>query len=386
VDLEARIATLAAGVPAVDEAVAADARARHQRLAKPRGSLGRIEEVGVQLAAIAGTCPPPAVRQPEVVVCAGDHGVLAQGVSPWPQEITALMVQPFCAGKAAINVLARTLGARVTVLDVGVAGDLPQHPGLRSAKVVRGTRDLSCEPALTREQAALAMLAGVELVADLRDAGVDLVIGGDMGIGNTTPSACMTAVFTGRDAVDVTGRGTGIDDAMLALKVRVVGEALELHGPDPTDPLGVLAAVGGAEHAALCGIYLAAATARMPIMLDGVTATAAALAAVAFAPRARDYMLGGHRSVEPAASIALAALDRAPLLDLGMRLGEGTGALLALALVRSAAAILRDMATLAEIAPPPGEQAPPSAPATPAAAAEPPGLTSGAIRASVKPS
>jgi nicotinate-nucleotide--dimethylbenzimidazole phosphoribosyltransferase len=174
-----------------------------------------------------------------------------------------------------------------------------------------------------------------------------------MGIANTTPSACMTAVFAGRCAADVTGRGSGIDDATLELKVRVVEDALALHRPDPADPLGVLAAVGGAEHAALCGIYLAAATARMPIMLDGVTANAAALAAVAFAPRAGDYMLGGHRSVEPAATIALAALDRAPLLDLGLRLGEGTGALLALALVRSAAAILRDMATLAEVAPPP---------------------------------
>jgi nicotinate-nucleotide--dimethylbenzimidazole phosphoribosyltransferase len=357
-DPEARIAALVAAVPAVDEAAAAAARALHDQLAKPRGSLGRIEDVGVQLAAIAGACPPPAVRQPEVVVCAGDHGVLAQGVSPWPQEITALMVQTFCAGKAAINVLARTLGARVTVLDVGVAGDLPQHPDLRDAKVVRGTRDFSREPAMTREQAARALLAGVELVDELRSAGADLVIGGDMGIANTTPSACMTAAFTGRSAGDVTGRGTGIDDATLERKVRVIDEALALHRPDPTDPLGVLAAVGGAEHAALCGIYLAAAAARMPIMLDGVTANAAALAAVAFAPRARGCMLGGHRSVEPAASIALAALDRAPLLDLGLRLGEGTGALLALSLVRGAAAILREMATLAKVAPAPGEDVP----------------------------
>jgi nicotinate-nucleotide--dimethylbenzimidazole phosphoribosyltransferase len=196
------------------------------------------------------------------------------------------------------------------------------------------------------------VLAGAELVADLRGAGADLVIGGDMGIANTTPSACMTAAFTGRGAAEVTGRGTGIDDETLERKIRVVDEALALHRPDPADPLGVLAAVAGAEHAALCGIYLAAAAARMPVLLDGVTANAAALAAVAFAPRARDFMLGGHRSVEPAASIALAALDRAPLLDLGLRLGEGTGALLSLALVRGAAALLREMATLAEIAPP----------------------------------
>ncbi|HEV3001675.1 MAG TPA: nicotinate-nucleotide--dimethylbenzimidazole phosphoribosyltransferase [Solirubrobacteraceae bacterium] len=357
-DLESRIGELVERVRPADAAAAADARALHDQLAKPQGSLGRIEDVGVQLAAIAGACPPPPVERPAAIVCAGDHGVLARGVSPWPQDITALMVRTFCAGKAAINVLAGTLGAQVTVLDVGVAADLPSHPRLRSRKVARGTADLSRGPALTREQAAQALLAGAEAVEELRAGGVDLVIGGDMGIGNTTPSACMTAAFTGRRAAEVTGRGTGIDDATLRMKVELVDAALALHRPDPADPLGVLAAVGGAEHAALCGVYLGAAAARLPVLLDGVTANAAALAAAAFAPHATEYMLGGHRSVEPSASIALAALDKPPLLDLGLRLGEGTGAMLALPLVRSAAAILRDMATLAEVAPAPAEEAP----------------------------
>lgn len=352
-DVESRIAQLVAEVRPADAGAASEARALHDQLAKPQGSLGRIEDIGVQLAAIAGICPPPPIEQPAAIVCAGDHGVLERGVSPWPQDITALMVRTFCTDKAAINVLARTLGAQVTVLDVGVAADLPRHPRLRSRKVVRGTADLSRGPAMTREQAAQALLSGAGIVEELHSSGVDLVIGGDMGIGNTTPSACMTAAFTGRRAAEVTGRGTGIDDATLELKIGVVDAALALHRPDPADPLGVLAAVGGAEHAALCGIYLGAAAARLPVLLDGVTANAAALAATAFTPNAAQYMVGGHRSVEPSASIALAALDKPPLLDLSLRLGEGTGAMLALPLVRGAAAILREMATLAEVAPAP---------------------------------
>ena len=351
-DVEARIARVVARIGAADEAAIAEARALHDQLAKPQGSLGRIEQIGVQLAGIAGRCPPPAIEHAVAIVCAGDHGVLGRGVSPWPQEITAMMVHTFCAGRAAINVLARTVGADVTVLDVGVAGDLVPHAALRNAKVVAGTADLSREPAMTREQAAQAVLAGMATVDELRTTGLDLVIGGDMGIANTTPSACLTAVFTGRSPREVTGRGTGIDDATLELKIDVVETALALHRPDPADPLGVLAEVGGAEHAALCGIYLAAAAARLPIILDGVTANAAALVASAFTPRVRDYLVAGHRSVEPSATIALDALGKPPLLDLELRLGEGTGAMLALPLVRGATDILREMARLSDIAPP----------------------------------
>jgi nicotinate-nucleotide--dimethylbenzimidazole phosphoribosyltransferase len=350
VSLEGQLKEIVARVEPADRAAAADARIRQDQLAKPQGSLGRIEEIGVQLAAIAGVCPPPPIRRPAAVVCAGDHGVLAQGVSPWPQEITAMMVGTFCAGKAGINVLAETVGAQVTVLDVGVASDLPRHPRLRSAKVARGTRDLSREPALDRDQAAKAALVGVGLVEELRGAEVDLMIGGDMGIGNTTPSACIIAAFTGRPAREVTGRGTGIDDETLERKVGIVEAALDLHRPDRGDPLGVLATVGGLEHAALTGLFLGAAAERMPVILDGVAANAAALAATALAPAVRDYLIGGHRSVEPAASWALDELGQEPLLELGLRLGEGTGAMLALPLVCGAAAVMRDMATLAEIA------------------------------------
>ncbi|MGH3046424.1 MAG: nicotinate-nucleotide--dimethylbenzimidazole phosphoribosyltransferase [Gaiellaceae bacterium] len=349
-ELEQRVDELAAAIAAIDEGSAAEARERHDSLVKPRGSLGRLEDLGVRLAAIARACPPLVPEQAAVVVCAGDHGVLAQGVSPWPQEVTAAMVRTFCAGKAAINVLADTIGARVSVLDVGVASDLPPHPRLRSAKVRPGTRDLSLEPALTREEAARAILAGAGVVDELCRAGVDLVIGGDMGIGNTTPSACLIGAFTGLPASEVTGRGTGIDDATYEHKISVVEAALHLHRPDARDPLGALASVGGLEHAALCGLFLGAAARRLPVILDGVAADAGALAAAAFAPDVRGYLIAGHRSVEPGASAALAELELEPVLDLHLRLGEGTGALLALPLVRAAAAVLRDMATLADLA------------------------------------
>lgn len=348
-DLEHRIAELIAEIEPADRKAAERARERHETLAKPSGSLGRVEELGVQLAAIARACPPPIPERAAVVVCAGDHGVLRQGVSPWPQAVTAAMVQTFCAGKAAVNVVADSVGAQVSVLDIGVAAELPPHPCLRNAKVRAGTRDLSQEPALTRDEAARALLVGAGLAGELRRSGVDLLIGGDMGIGNTTPSACLIGAFTGRPACEVTGRGTGIDDPTYERKVAVVEAALALHQPDAGDPLGVLSALGGLEHAALAGLCLGAAARRLPLILDGVTANAAALAATAFAPSVRDYLIAGHRSVEPGARVALAALELEPLLDLDLRLGEGTGALLALPLVRAAAAVLARMAALADL-------------------------------------
>ena len=345
-DLEQRVAELAASVAAPDERFAAHAKDRHDGLVKPQGSLGRLEQLGGQLATIARTCPPPVPSSAAVVVCAGDHGVLAHSVSPWPQEITAAMVHAFCAGKAAINVLANTVGADVTILDVGVATDLPAHERLHSAKVRRGTRDLSRECALTREEAARAMLAGADLVQDLRQRGADIVIGGDMGIGNTTAGACLISAFTGLPATRTTGRGTGIDETTYKRKTALVQAALDLHEPDPGDPLAVLACFGGLEHAALCGLYLAAARERLPVILDGVAANAAALAAVGFSAHVRGYLIAGHQSTEPGAAAALATLDLQPLLDLELRLGEGAGALLALTLVRAAAAVLDDMGTI----------------------------------------
>ena len=261
-----------------------------------------------------------------------------------------MMIGAFCAGRAAANVIAEVVGAQVVVVDVGVASELPEHPVLRSAKVRSGTADISQGPALTREEAARALLIGAELAAELqRRDGVDLLVGGEMGIGNTTSAACLIAAFTARPAQEITGRGTGIDDDTFQHKLGIVETALARHAPTPRDPLGVLAALGGLEHAALCGLILGAAAARVPLVLDGVSVNAAALAAVAFSPRARDYLIAGHRSVEPGASAALAALRLEPLIDLELRLGEGTGALLALPTVRAAAALLGKMSTLAEL-------------------------------------
>lgn len=298
---------------------------------------------------MAGECPPPVPESPAVVVCAGDHGVLKQGVSPWPREVTATMVENFCRGGAAVNALAKGVGARVSVLDVGVASDLVRHPLLRGAKVRRGTEDLSEGPAMGREEAARAVLAGAGIVEELVESGgVDLLVTGDMGIGNTTPAACLIAAFTGRPAREVTGRGTGIDDATLETKIGVVQRALELHRPDPGDPMGTLAALGGLEHAALAGAILMGAVYGIPVVLDGVVSNSAALVARAFAPNSVDYTVAGHLSAEPGAGVALDELSLEPLLDLAMRLGEGTGGLLAVPLVRSAARVLGEMSTLEE--------------------------------------
>lgn len=346
--LEARVGELACDIAAVDAAAAAAARLRQDNLTKPQGSLGALEQIGVRLAAIARRCPPPVPTRPAVVVAAGDHGVLSQGVSPWPQEVTAAMVAGFCAGHAAVNALARVVGAQVTVLDVGVATELPAHPRLRSAKVRAGTDDLSERPAMTREEASRAILAGAGLAEELIVSGADLLITGDMGIANTTAAACLIAAFTGRPPREVAGRGTGIDDATWERKVKVVDAALRLHKPDPADPVGVVAAVGGLEHAALAGLILGGAAGGVPVVLDGVNANAAALIARAIAPGAIEYVFAGHRSVEPGASAALEQLGLDPLLDLQMRLGEGTGALLALPIIVSAAAVLNDMATFEE--------------------------------------
>jgi nicotinate-nucleotide--dimethylbenzimidazole phosphoribosyltransferase len=347
--LDDRIGELAGEVEPADASAAEAARGRQSGLLKPPGSLGRLEELGSRLSGMAGECPPPVPEGPAVVVCAGDHRVLARGVSPWPGEVTAAMVENFCAGGAAVNAIARTVGARVSVLDVGVASELGRHPLLRGAKVRPGTDDLSVGPAMSREEAARAVLAGAGIVEELVvSGGVDLLVGGDMGIGNTTPAACLIAAFTGRPAEEVTGRGTGIDDATLERKIRVVEEALELHSPDPGDPVGTLAALGGLEHAALVGLILMSAVYGVPVLLDGVVSNSAALVARTLASNSVDYMIAGHLSAEPGARIALEKLGLEPLLDLQLRLGEGTGGLLAVPLAQAAARTLNEMATLEE--------------------------------------
>jgi nicotinate-nucleotide--dimethylbenzimidazole phosphoribosyltransferase len=266
-------------------------------------------------------------------------------VSPWPQEVTAQMVANFLAGGAAINVLARRAGAQVRVVDIGVAGEVPPASGLVAAKVRAGTGDLSLEPAMSLAEARQALEVGIEQADVLVDEGVRLLVAGDMGIANTTASAALVSVFTGRSPAEVTGRGTGIDDPTLAHKTDVVTGALALHRPDPAEPLAALAAVGGLEHAAIAGFLLGAAARRTPVIIDGVIACAAALVAQALAPEAVGYFVAGHRSTEPGATVALDQLGLEPLIELDLRLGEGSGAALAVPLVQSAAAVLREMAT-----------------------------------------
>jgi nicotinate-nucleotide--dimethylbenzimidazole phosphoribosyltransferase len=342
------LADVIAAVAPADQAAMTAARERQDRMTKPRGSLGVLEEVSVRLAGLAGACPAPLPEPACVAIFAADHGVHAQGVSPWPQEVTAQMVANFLAGGAVVNAFAAQAGAEVTVVDVGVAATLDPVPGLLPRKIAPGTADFTAGPAMAREQAVAALTVGAEIARDLVAAGNRCLITGDMGIANTTASAALICAFTGADPAEATGRGTGIDAATYARKVDVVCRGLALHRPvvsDPADPVGVLAAFGGFEHAALAGFILGAAALRVPVILDGVISGAAALAAAALAPDVIAACFAGHRSVEPGHAIALDRLGLTPLVDLGLRLGEGTGALLALPLVQSAARALRDVAT-----------------------------------------
>ncbi len=336
--------TLAQIAPPDPTAMAA-ARDRQDRMTKPRGALGVLEDVSIQLAGLAGICPPPLPEPAAVAVFAGDHGVHAQGVTPWPQEVTAQMVANFLAGGAVVNAFATQVGAEVVVVDVGVAAELPMVPGLLPRKVRPGTTDMAAGPAMSRAEATVAIEVGIEVARDLVAAGNRCLLTGDMGIANTTASAALIAAFTGTDPAVVTGRGTGIDDEMHAHKVAVVRGALERHRPDPADPIGVLASVGGLEHAALAGFLLGAAALRTPVVLDGVIAGAAALVAAALAPDASAAWVAGHRSAEPGHAFALDALGLRPLVALDLRLGEGTGALLALPLVQAAVRALAEVAT-----------------------------------------
>jgi nicotinate-nucleotide--dimethylbenzimidazole phosphoribosyltransferase len=327
------------------DAAAAQAAAEHQlRLTKPPGALGRLETLGAQLAAISGQSPPPVPEPAAVAVFAGDHGVLAEGVSPWPVEVTGQMVANFLSGGAAINVLARQAGARVVVIDVGVATAVSDHGTLVRANVRQGTGNLAVEPAMSADEAMAALDVGATAAARLVEGGARLLVTGDMGIGNTTPSAALIAALTGRPAAEVTGRGTGIDDEMLARKVEVIEQGLS-RLDHRAGPLAVLAEVGGLEIAALAGFIVGGAAARVPVVVDGVIAGAALLVAAALVPDVVGYCIPGHLSTEPGAAAVMAHLGLSPLLDLGLRLGEGSGAVLAVPVVQAAARILREMAT-----------------------------------------
>ncbi|MFD4909695.1 nicotinate-nucleotide--dimethylbenzimidazole phosphoribosyltransferase [Kitasatospora purpeofusca] len=339
------------GIRPLDAKALGEAWDRQKRMTKPAGSLGMLEIISAQLSGLSRKCPPPIPEPACVAVFAADHGVHAQGVTPWPQEVTAQMVGNFLAGGAVVNAFAKQIGTEVCVVDVGVASELPdaiqqgRTTGLLPRKVKPGTDDMTQGPAMTREEALKALEVGIETARDLVAAGNKALITGDMGIANTTASAALISIFTGLDPAEVTGRGTGIDDATHTRKIEVVRAALALHQPDPADPIGVLAAVGGLEHAALAGFMLGAASLRTPVILDGVIAGSAALVAKAIAPEVLAACIAGHRSAEPGHQAALAKLGLRPLIDLDLRLGEGTGALLALPLVQSAARAMHDVAT-----------------------------------------
>ncbi len=317
------------------------------RLTKPPGSLGRVEELAWRYVAITEQAPPQ-IGGKAVVVFAADHGVTAEGVSAYPQEVTAQMVLNFLRGGAAINALARQAGADVHVVDIGVAAELPALPGLTARKVRPSTANMAQGPAMSREEAQEAMEIGIEMAAQCHRDDVSLVATGDMGIGNTTPSSALVALFTNAPVPQVTGYGTGIDDATLGHKVAVIEQALQVNAPRTDDPLGALAAVGGLEIAGIAGLVLGCASQRLPVLIDGHIATAGALVAAAFQPLVKDYMIASHASVEIGQHVAWRFLGQTPLLDLHLRLGEGTGAVLAMHLVESAVRIYNEMATFDE--------------------------------------
>ncbi|MFE9441646.1 nicotinate-nucleotide--dimethylbenzimidazole phosphoribosyltransferase [Streptomyces sp. NPDC006602] len=329
----------------LDAKALGEAWERQKRMTKPPGSLGMLEIISAQLSGLSRQCPPPIPEPAAVAIFAGDHGVHAQGVTPWPQEVTAQMVANFLGGGAVCNAFAAQVGAEVCVVDVGVAADLPATPGLLPRKVRAGTSDMTAGPAMTREEAKQAIEVGIETARDLVAAGNKALLTGEMGIANTTASAALISVYTDTDPAEVTGRGTGINDETLARKTEVVRRAIELHQPDPADPIGVLAAIGGFEHAAIVGLLLGGASLRTPVILDGVSAGAAALVARAIAPEVLAACIAGHRSAEPGHVAALNKLGLRPLVDLDLRLGEGTGALLALPLVQSTARAMHEVAT-----------------------------------------
>jgi nicotinate-nucleotide--dimethylbenzimidazole phosphoribosyltransferase len=320
---------------------------RQDNLTKPTGCLGRLEELSIRLAGIQANARPQ-VKQKAVIVMVADHGVVAEGTSAYPQEVTAQMVLNFVHGGAAINVISRQIGARVIVVDIGVAADISSYTGILHKKIAPGTQNMCRGPAMTREQAVRAVETGIEVVEAEISRGLDIVSTGDMGIGNTTASSAICSVITRKHPLEVTGRGTGLDDKGLQNKIAMIDKALALNKPNPADTLDVLAKVGGLEIGGLAGVILGAAAHRVPVMIDGFISGAGALIAAGLCPQAKDYMIAGHVSVEPGHKILLDFLGLKPLLNLDMRLGEGTGAALGMGLAETSCRILSEMATFAE--------------------------------------
>ncbi|MBU0728912.1 MAG: nicotinate-nucleotide--dimethylbenzimidazole phosphoribosyltransferase [Proteobacteria bacterium] len=332
-----------------DQSFREQAKNRLDQLTMPHWALGKLMDLAMDLAGITASIKPPVARK-AIITMAGDHGVVAEGVSKFPQEVTPQMVYNFVNGGAGINALANQVGARVIVVDMGVAADLSDLAAsgrIISKKIAMGTQNMAAGPAMTREQAIQAIESGIEIANELADM-IDLFGTGDMGIGNTTPSTAIVAALTGTSVEEVTGRGTGLDDDQLAHKIRIVKKALEVNKPDPNDGIDVLSKVGGFEIGGIAGVILGAAARRKPVLIDGFISTAGALIAYSLAPKVREYLIAAHRSVEPGHTIMHQHLGCEPFLDLNMRLGEGTGAALAMNIVEAAARVLTEVATFEE--------------------------------------
>jgi len=334
-------------IKSLDKEAMAQAQARQDRLTKPPGSLGRLEDLSIQLAGIQGKALP-AIKQKAIITMAADHGVVVEKVGNWPQEVTAQMVDNFLSGGAGINVLSRQVGARVIVVDMGVATKLKPHPRLLSRRVAAGTQNIAQGPAMTEERAIRAVEVGIDIITNEVEKGLDIIGTGDMGIGNTTASAAICAVMTGKAIEKTTGHGTGLTDEQLAHKVAVVKRAIEVNCPNPEKPLDVLSKLGGFEIAGLTGVMLAAAAHRIPVIIDGFISGAAALIATALSPSLKDFLVASHVSAEAGHHLLLSHLGLKPLLNLDMRLGEGTGAALGMFLAETATKILTEMSTFAQ--------------------------------------
>lgn len=331
----------------LDEGLGAAAQRRLDMLTKPQGSMGRLEEFARRLVQITENTMPTIERK-AVFTFAGDHGVTDEGVSAFPKEVTRQMVMNFLRGGAGINVLARHAGADVAVIDIGVDHDFEDAEGLFNRKVVRGTNNMAEGPAMTRDEALRCIEVGIDLADEFHGRGYSLFGTGEMGIGNTTPSSAIAAVLTGRPASEVTGRGTGITDASLKAKSKVIERAIEINMPNPADPVEVLAKVGGAEIGGIAGLCIGGAANRVPVVVDGFISTAGALIACELKPGVKDYLFAAHRSAERGHGAILDKIGLRPILDLDMRLGEGTGAALAMLVIEAGLKIYREMATFGD--------------------------------------
>ena len=334
------------GIDPLDQTLMDKARKRQDELVKPRGSLGRLEELSIRICGIKRE-EFPVLSRKAVITLAGDHGVVNEGVTPWPQEVTAQMVKNFCLGNAGINVLAHHTGCRVVVVDIGVALEVEPHPNLQSRKIGRGTQDLSRGPAMTREETQASIEEGIRIVDELSE-DLDIVGTGDMGIGNTTPSSAIASVITQRKVEEITGKGAGMNDNMLPHKIEVIKRAIKVNQPQPQDPLDVLSKLGGFEIGGICGVILGAAYHHIPVVIDGFISSAAALIAGGLCPGIKEYLIASHLSAEPGHRLILEYLGLPPLLSLGMRLGEGTGATLGIFLCEAATKVLSQMKTFSE--------------------------------------